>query len=281
MTGESRYDPAWTAAYYDAYGAKEWDRFSRTPVDQVSLYLHTHYLRRFVAPGSRVLEIGAGPGRFTQVLAGLDCRVVVGDLSEVQLKLHRERAAELGFEPAVERRLRLDICDLGAFDTDTFDAVVAYGGPLSYVFDRASDALAECVRVCRPGGHVLVSVMSLWGTCHQNLASVLALPPTTNRRITDSGDLSPDTWEDVVHRCHLFRADELRSLAVAAGLTVAAVSASGCLVIRWDESLADPDPASETWRELLRMELEASRQPGCLDMGTHIILVGAKPALGR
>ena len=44
-----------------------------------------------------------------------------------------------------------------------FDAVVCYGGPLSYVMERSDDAFAELLRVTRPDGYVLASVMSLAG----------------------------------------------------------------------------------------------------------------------
>ena len=43
--------------------------------------------------------------------------------------------------------------------------------------------MAECVRVCRVGGHVLASVMSLWGTAHRFLEGVLAVPPEMNRKL--------------------------------------------------------------------------------------------------
>ena len=33
---------------------------------------------------------------------------------------------------------------------------------------------------------------------------------------------------------------------------------------------------AEKWQEVLRMELEACREPGCLDTGTHAIAVGRK-----
>ena len=155
MSQNNRYSPEWTAAYYDDYAEKEWTRFSRRPADRVNLVLHAHYLRRFVEPGARVLEIGAGPGRFTQVLADLGCRVVVSDLSEIQLNLHRKHADELGLGNVVEKRLVLDVCDLSSLDSDSFDAVVAYGGPLSYVFEQAQSALQECVRVCKVDGYSL------------------------------------------------------------------------------------------------------------------------------
>ena len=92
MLENSKYNPEWTATYYNNYAEKEWTRFMRRPADRVNLFVHTHYLRHFVKPGSRVLEIGAGPGRFTQILADLGCRILVSDISEVQLKLHQKYA---------------------------------------------------------------------------------------------------------------------------------------------------------------------------------------------
>jgi cyclopropane fatty-acyl-phospholipid synthase-like methyltransferase len=80
-------------AYFDRIGFAEWDRFDRSPVEKVKLHLHEVYLRRHLPTGARVLEIGAGPGRFTRVLVEHGCRVVVTDLSPVQLELNRATAA--------------------------------------------------------------------------------------------------------------------------------------------------------------------------------------------
>ena len=63
---------------------------------------------------------------------------------------------EAGCEHRIVARVALDITDLSRFPDRSFD-----GGPLSYVFDRADDALAEMLRVTRPGGYVLLSVSSL------------------------------------------------------------------------------------------------------------------------
>lgn len=276
MTDTTLYDAAWLAAHYDTYGEREWTRLSKTRADRVSFAVHAHYLREFVRPGCRVLEIGAGPGRFTQVLADLGCRVVVGDISAVQLDLHRRHARELAFEDAVERRERLDVCDLSSLESGSFDSVVAYGGPLSYVFDRAHDALQECARVCRSGGHALASVMSLWGSSHAHLDAVLQIAPAINARIIETGDLSPIVWDGARQRCHLFRSGELRSLVQRSGLRVVAMSASSVLSLHWNDTLAGIDESSEQWHELIRLEIEACRQDGCLDMGTHLIVVATK-----
>src|SRR5262249_31697131 len=145
---------------------------------------------------------------------------------------------ELGFASAVEAWHCADICDLSAFPEESFDAVVAYGGPFSYVLDKRDQALAECVRVTRPSGLILMSVMSLWGTVHAFLPGVLEVPRESNRRILQSGDLVPETLPGYRHSCHMYRAAELRAFVEKAGLQLLDISASNSLSSVWKEELS-------------------------------------------
>ncbi len=149
---------------YNAIGEFEWLRLERDGAARVAYEIHARFLRRHIVPGSRILEIGAGPGRFTIELAKHGCDVVVSDLSKVQLVLNERHVREAGCEYAVLDRLQLDVCDLGEIPDGEFDGVVAYGGPLSYVFGNEELALRECLRVVRRKGLVLASVMSLAGS---------------------------------------------------------------------------------------------------------------------
>jgi ubiquinone/menaquinone biosynthesis C-methylase UbiE len=270
------YDPAYIARFFDEYGEKEWERLTRTPVDEVSLHIHTQLLHAHIPRGARVLEIGAGAGRFTQVLAQLDCRVTVADLSPGQLALNRAKAAEHGFAGAIASWLVADICDLRRFPDGEFDAVVAYGGPISYVFDRADDAVRECRRVLAVDGVLLASVMSLWGTSHLYLNDILAIPPDRNRPIIATGDLSPHTLPENKHYCRMYRAARFRSLLERHGLEILALSASNFLSLRWETELGAIRQDESAWNELLRLETEACAEPGCQDGGTHLIAASRK-----
>ena len=150
--------------FFDDIGDGEWDRFDKDARSRVALEVHRRFLRRHIPEGSDVLEIGAGPGRFTIELAEMGCRVVVSDISPVQLQANARRVAEAGLEGAVVDRRLLDVRDLTPLPEAGFDAVVAYGGPLSYAFEDAEPSLAGMLRVVRPGGRVVASVMSLIGT---------------------------------------------------------------------------------------------------------------------
>lgn len=271
-----KYSPQWVANFFDDYGEKEWQRLVKTPTEEVKLFIHTHYLKEYIRSDDYVLEIGAGAGRFTQILVNLGARVLVADISENQLNLNQKYARELGFQQGIENWLQLDMCDMKQLENNQFDAVVCYGGPLSYVFDRRDIALQEILRVLKPKGKALFSVMSLWGSIHEFLDGTLNVPPENNIKITKTGDLSPENDRNAKQRCHLFRSEELVNFLKQNQTKILEISASNCLSAAWGEKLLEIRQDSTKWQELLRMELEASREQGCLDMGTHIIAVVEK-----
>jgi SAM-dependent methyltransferase len=262
------YDPAAIAAHFDQLGPREWERFDRTLGDRVSLELHSRVLARFIPRGSEVLEVGAGPGRFTEQLHALGCSITVGDISVEQLRLNEDTARRRGFASSIRGWSQLDICDLTHFADAAFDAVVAFGGPLSYVFDRREQALRECLRVLRPGGVLLLSVMSLWGTVHRHLGAVLALPEVANRSIIATGDLTKASDPASTHHCHMFRASELRVFLDRPGAELLWLSASSAITTGLDLTLL---PDERRWPFVLDVEEMACREAGYLDAGTHLI----------
>jgi SAM-dependent methyltransferase len=258
------YDPEYIARFYDAYGDREWNRFDASPMDRVGLEVHRRLLEEFVRSGDRVLDAGAGPGRFTLELARLGATVVAGDISPQMLAQHAERTAEV--EDAVEARQLLDIVDLSRFADESFDAVVCYGGPLSYVLERAGTALDELLRVTRPGGYVLLSVMSLLGAARAFFA---ALPPLVEeygweRAVEDifrTGVLPGDINRG--HVCRLYRWSDLELLFAGRPCRTVVASAANFLSV-----------ANDAWDvRFLDLEVEACREPGALDGGTHIVAV--------
>lgn len=266
-----RFDAAHVAAFFDAYGAKEWDRHDATPAAKVSMAVHTALLADVVRPGDLVLDAGAGPGRFTIELARLGARVHVGDLSPGQLQANRQRVDAAGWGDAVVAREVLDICNLSHLDDDAFDAVVCFGGPLSYVRECAPEALAELVRVTRSDGHVVVSVMSTLGTFRAFLSGVIderrRFGPDHSERILTTGQLDRDT--NAGHELRMFRWAELVELCEGHGEIVAGAAAN-FLTAGADVSLLD-GLGEEEWEQVVSWELRTCREPGVRDAGTHIL----------
>lgn len=276
LPSSGQYDAEQVGRFFDAYGIREWNRLVQNPASEVSLYIHTYYLEKYLRPGQRVLEIGAGAGRFTQVLARLGARIVVGDISQVQLDLNRQHANRLDFASVIEEWVQIDICDLSRFASESFDCVVAYGSPLGYVLDQRDKALAECLRVLKLGGLLILSVASLWGSAHRHLDQVLATPVSINRQITTTGDILPEMIADREQYFHMFRAAELRQWLEGAEVRILAMSASDCLATGWGEMLTTIRSDAEKWEELIRMEVEACAQRESWNMGMHTIAVAQK-----
>ncbi len=266
------YEREHTAAFFDEYGDREWTRFDEGRTPPQSVAVHLAQLRRFIGDGDRVLDVGAGPGRFTIELARLGADVVVVDISARQLELNRERVEEAGLGTRILERVQADVTDLSRFDDASFDAVVCFGGPLSYVVDQAEHGVAELVRVTRPGGHVLLSVMSLIGTAVHFVEALLDLARrdglTPNEEIVRTGFLPEG--EGYGHLpMKLYRWSELEALLTRHGAIVGA-TAAGLFPALY--------PQEPELRELIeRVELDLAAEPGALSCGEHILAVVRKP----
>ena len=114
--------------------------------------------------GARVLDAGCGPGRFALDLARRGARLTLVDLSPVQLEQARQHISEAGLLERVQAFHCLDIVNLEVLPDASFEVVVCYGAVLSYTVDRYPTALQELARVLLPGGRLLISVNSLYGT---------------------------------------------------------------------------------------------------------------------
>ena len=271
----SRYDPDQIRAFYDSYGEREWERFDLGPANRVNFYMHCRYLEQYIHAGDHVLDVGAGPGRFTIELARLGATITVADISPRQLELNRVKVREAGCEASVVDRVPVDVTDLSRFPTGRFDAVVCYGGPLSYVFEQADDALSELLRVTKRGGYVLLSVMSLAGTLRRFLREALDLARNHGAEVLQEVFATGDQTGPLAdgHRFHYYRWAELKRLLQRHPCTIAAATAANFLAVRNEESLQEIMADTDLWSAFLRWEVAVCQEPGVLDGGTHIIAV--------
>jgi len=261
-----KYDAQRAAAFFDEYGDREWTRFEDGRTPSASVATHCHYLRRFVEAGDRVLDIGCGPGRFTIELARIGARVVAADISPGQLDLHRRYVGAAGADDAVESRVVADVRDLSQFADGEFDAVVCYGGVVSYVLDDAPRAITELCRLVRPGGHLLVSVMSLVGATINNLGAIVDVAREHGddavRAVVETGTLPTEYGGHLPMK--LYRWRELQALLSEHG-EIGAAAAAGLI-----SDLDDSDDRSELLTEL---EIGLGAEPGAVDAGRHILAV--------
>lgn len=253
------WDPARAAEFFDEYGEHEWVRFENGNTPGPSLTTHTRMLEGYVRPGDKVLDAGCGPGRFTLELLRLGAHVTALDISPGQLELLRGRV------PDVDAMVG-DVTDLSRFADDSFDVAVCFGGPLSYVLDRAEQAVAELARVTRPGGHVVVSVMGLAGAAIHFAPVIVELAqrdgPARSREIVRTGVLPEgDGYGHLALRMYLW--EELEELLAPHGEVVDGAAAGVLPHVAVEEP--EIRPLLEEFEEKLAYD------PGSRSCGEHII----------
>ena len=117
------------------------------------------FTRLDIRPGVRILDIGCGPGRHTCAAACFDGTTVIGaDLRFEDIAEAKNRLVELdedGVCPGHWELLCTDILKL-PFEDCAFDVVIC-AEVLEHITNQRS-AMAEIVRVLKPGGQLAVSV---------------------------------------------------------------------------------------------------------------------------
>lgn len=270
--------------YFDAFANREWERLETTFQGRSNYAVHKRFLDEHVRPGMRVLDIGSGPGRFAIDLVSAGAEVTLADLSQVQLDLAQQRLGERGMLDRVRGFHCLDVLDLGSIDEATYDLVVCFGGVVSYTRERYAEALRELKRVVRPGGAVLLSVMSLYGTLRLiGPLDAAAVVETVDQHMDWQAVLAGD---DIVYTraesaefhqtIALFTSAGLKAAVAAAGLEVMQLASANPLVPQFLK-IPGVEASAKASELMLALEVAACDRPGLLDAGGHLIAVARRP----
>ncbi len=101
-----------------------------------------------VGPGTRVLDLGCGPGRYAELLAEAGCVVTGVDLSERSIGYAREQAARRGLEVAYRVQDFRTLTDEAAFDV----VLQVFGELNTFADDVRDDVLRAVHRALVPDG---------------------------------------------------------------------------------------------------------------------------------
>ena len=77
--------------YYNETGDKEWMRLERMWTE---FFVNSSFMKRYLKPESRILDIGAGPGRYSIALAQNGHRVWIADPAASLIEQAKQLASE-------------------------------------------------------------------------------------------------------------------------------------------------------------------------------------------
>ncbi|MGH4123514.1 MAG: class I SAM-dependent methyltransferase [Clostridium sp.] len=146
--------------YYESY--EEEARLIKDNAHKIEFITTMHYLDKVVKPGSKILEVGAGTGRYSFCLAEKGHSVTALDITPKHIAIMKEEASH--------KDLDIDIVlgnakELSDFKDNSYDVVLCLG-PL-YHFSEEEEkiqCLDECLRVLKSGGILAVAYINRFST---------------------------------------------------------------------------------------------------------------------
>lgn len=121
---------------------------------QVEFLTTIHYIQKYLFPQAKVMEIGAGTGRYSRAIADLGYCV-----DAVELFSHNIDQFKNNIKPNHNIRITQgNALDLSIFQDNSYDITLLLG-PLYHLYTEADkkQALAEALRITKPGGIVFAA----------------------------------------------------------------------------------------------------------------------------
>jgi SAM-dependent methyltransferase len=244
----------------DEYRAgREWRRYEGTAQRELFRTLRERFLARHGAASGRVLDIGAGPGRFTPFVGTGSVQRVAIDLALPMLHGLRQHWPTATDRPEI---LRADGRS-APFRPRSFSEVVVLGNAIGFAGDDAFPLLDAAAELVGPGGRLIVETAPGPGTVSRYLrrlpsgamvrllrAPLAAVAPRATRE-------GYEVFEREDRTRHGFRpvsdadlTERLTSLGFAVRESVAVAPALGGLPERLEDVRAD----SASWQRLIALE---------------------------
>lgn len=141
--------------YYNNYD--EDSRLVRDKTHTIEFITTTNFIDKYLKKGDRILEVGAGTGRYTIHYAQKGYKVDAVELVEKNLNILKSKITnDLNVSAIQGNCLNLDM-----FENDTFDITLILG-PLYHLYteDDAKKAIEEAIRVTKKHGKIIIAYIT-------------------------------------------------------------------------------------------------------------------------
>ncbi|MCL2408054.1 MAG: class I SAM-dependent methyltransferase [Oscillospiraceae bacterium] len=138
----------------DFYNNSDEDNRLTTKHGAVEFLTTMRYIEKYIRPGDRVLEVGAGTGRYSHALARQGYAVDAVELIEHNIEIFRQNTQS----DEVITITQGNAMDLSAFGDNQYDITLLLG-PLYHLYNKEDkrQALREAIRVTKQGGVIFAA----------------------------------------------------------------------------------------------------------------------------
>ena len=236
-------------------------RLNHSNAARVEFLTTVRYIEKYLTPGAKILDVGAGAGEYSLHFARKGYQVSALELADANIAAFRAKIAE---EDPIDL-VQGNALDLSRYGDSTFDIVLLLG-PLYHLRSQADKlrCIAEAKRVCKPDGKIFFGFIS-------NDIVILTMQQCQDDYLM-SGDYNKETFrlDDFPFVFHT--PDRCRELLGKAGIQICHEIASDGASELLQDLVHSLDEAS--YRQYLRYHFYICEKPEFLGMSNHLLFVG-------
>lgn len=236
-------------------------RLNRSKAARVEFLTTLRYIEKYLKPGAKILDIGAGAGEYSLYFGSQGYSVSALELADSNIAAFRKK-----LRPGDPIDLQQgNAMDLSRYEDHSFDIVLLFG-PLYHLHEEGDKlrCIAEARRVCKPGGKLFFAFIS------NDIVFLTMFKAHPDYFKT--GDYNKETFrlDDFPFVFHTL--DKCRELLKKGGVqTIHEVASDGLSELLEDQINAMDE---ESYGQYLRYHFYLCEKPECLGMSNHLLFVG-------
>lgn len=172
-------------------GYIEDDRLTRDKMHYIEFITTTSYIDKYLKPGDKILEVGAGTGAYSLYYANKGYQVDAIELVQANVNTMKMKITDKMNINAIQG----NALDLSNYNDNTFDITLVLG-PLYHLFDQneVNKAIEEAIRVTKKGGKIYFAfilfdlTMLTWGFQLKNIYENYGDNKQVSKKFTPNND---------------------------------------------------------------------------------------------
>ena len=267
-----------TKKLYDEISEREWKRLVKDEFHRLEFNTTLRFLKRYLPKKGLILDAGGGPGRYTIELTKKGYNVVLLDLSPENLELAKKQIKKTKVQKKVKEIVEGSIINLSRFKSNTFDAVLCLGGPLSHIkgIKNREKAVSELIRVAKKNSPIFVSVMGKYSVLIQ---SMMRWPDEVKqtkhfKRYALKGE--DYLWMGGRGYCHYFTIEELEKLFKNKTKIIEKIGLEGLVTPFRSEISKVADKNPKAWKNWLWLHDKICTTDFVANCSEHMMIISKK-----
>jgi ubiquinone/menaquinone biosynthesis C-methylase UbiE len=265
--------------YYTAFGEREWTRLDREPIE---FLVNFHYITQYLPKEGRILDNGAGPGKYSMELAKMGLQVTLTDLTPKLVSIAQKKASEQGIYESFDGFYVADAQNLSQLEDSSFDASLMLG-PMYHLQKNEGRirAINELHRVTKKNGYVFVAFRSRINHMIYSLMNPNHWKPNDNfdsiNNFMETGIFNHSD-EHRFTGAYFYHLDDIKPFMESNGFqTIDLIGSTNVGALLNEGQLNHwKEKDNKEYTKFINLLIQTAKDPSVLGMSSHLLYIGRK-----